>query len=281
MADFIRNLDVVISCETFYSPRFTDIARHRGVKTILQYNYEFFGNLTNPDWSLPDALVSPSVWNIDKINKLYGGECKVVHIPPPTDSNIFKSSKEINISKDHNRLLHIAGKAAVKDRNGTNSVIEMLKYSKESYQIIVKTQTDLKINSADERLVIQTDNTKHREDLYSGYDAMILPRRYAGLCLPMNEALMSGLPVFMTKVSPNDAVLPDEWTVESEKIDEFKAKAIIDVYNSNPKILAKIVDEYISNKNKLSIKQKAFDIGFNNFDTTILKDKYLDLINHL
>jgi hypothetical protein len=97
----------------------------------------------------------------------------------------------------------------------------------------------------------------------------------------MNEALVSGLPVFMTKVSPNNAVLPDEWTAESKKIDEFKAKAIIDVYNADPKMLAKIIDEYISNKNKLNIKQKAFDIGFNNFDTSILKDKYLDLINHL
>ena len=281
MSDFIRNLDVVISCETFYSPRFTDIARHRGVKTILQYNYEFFGNLTNPDWSLPDALVSPSIWNIDKIDSLYGGKCKVVHIPPPTDSATFKSSKETNMSQDHNRILHIAGKAAVKDRNGTNSVVEMLKYSKENYEVVIKTQTELKINSSDERLVIQNSNTKDIKDLYSGYDAMILPRRYAGLCLPMNEALMSGLPVFMTKVSPNDAVLPDEWTAKSEKIDEFKAKAIIDVYNADPRMLANIVDQYILNKNKSDIKQKAFDIGFNNFDTTMLRDKYLDLINQL
>lgn len=37
---------------------------------------------------------------------------------------------------------------------------------------------------------------------------MILPRKYAGLCLPMNEALMSGLPVIMTDIEPNNVILP-------------------------------------------------------------------------
>jgi hypothetical protein len=30
------------------------------------------------------------------------------------------------------------------------------------------------------------------------------------LCLPMNEALTSGLPVIMSNMSPNDAILPQE-----------------------------------------------------------------------
>jgi hypothetical protein len=33
------------------------------------------------------------------------------------------------------------------------------------------------------------------------------------LCLPMNEALTSGLPVIMSNVSPTDAILPQEWLV--------------------------------------------------------------------
>jgi hypothetical protein len=94
----------------------------------------------------------------------------------------------------------------------------------------------------------------------------------------MNEALLSGLPVFMPRISPNNAILPDKWTVEANKIDEFKAKAIIDVYDIDPKTLAKIVDEYMEKKNNL-IKQEAFDLGFINFSTESLKDKYINLIN--
>jgi hypothetical protein len=182
------------------------------------------------------------------------------------------------MSKSHNRILHIGGKAAVKDRNGTNSVIEMLKYSTGDYEVVIKTQTDLGIRNTNERLTIQTNTTKEPEDLYSGYDAMVLPRRYAGLCLPMNEALLSGLPVFMPRISPNNAILPDKWTVEANKIDEFKAKAIIDVYGVDPKTLAKTVDEYMEKKNSL-IKQEAFDLGFLNFSTESLRDKYINLIN--
>ena len=107
---------------------------------------------------------------------------------------------------------------------------------------------------------------------------MVLPRRYAGLCLPMNEALLSGLPVFMPRISPNNVILPDKWTVEANKIDEFKAKAIIDVYDVDPKALAKTVDEYMEKKDSL-IKQEAFNIGFINFATESLRDKYINLIN--
>jgi glycosyltransferase involved in cell wall biosynthesis len=278
IADFVKGVDVVISCETFYNPKFIDIARKYGVKTILQYNYEFFGNLTNPDWSLPDILIAPSLWNMDKIVQLYGDRCKVVYLPPPTNHEKFKNAKENNISKTHNRILHIGGKAAVKDRNGTNTVIDMLRYSKGDYEVVIKTQSELNISYKNDRLTIETNTTKDPQDLYSGYDAMVLPRRYAGLCLPMNEALLSGLPVFMPRISPNNVILPDEWTVEASKIDEFKAKAIIDVYDVDPKTLASRLDYYMKNKNN-TIKQKAFDLGFINFSTESLKDKYINLIN--
>jgi hypothetical protein len=278
IADFIKGVDVVISCETFYSPRFIDIARSRGVKTILQYNYEFFGNLVHTEWSLPDVLVAPSLWNMDKIVELFSDKCKVVYLPPPTNHDNFKNAKQNNMSKIHNRILHVGGKAAVKDRNGTNTVIEMLKYSKGDYEVVIKTQSDLGIKNVNERLIIETKTTKNPEDLYSGYDAMVLPRRYAGLCLPMNEALLSGLPVFMPRISPNNVILPDKWTVEATKIDEFKAKAIIDVYDVDPKDLAKTLDEYMEKKNNI-IKQEAFDLGFINFSTESLRDKYINLIN--
>lgn len=274
---FVQDLDVVISCETFYSANFVDIARVAGVKTILQYNYEFLGNLQHPDWSLPDVLLSPSTWHINDIQNLYGERCKVVHLPPPTDAELFKDARNIN-TQDHKKILHIAGKAAVKDRNGTETVVDMLKYSTQDYKLVIKTQTPLKINLTDERLIIETDNTRDRQDLYSGYDAMVLPRRYAGLCLPMNEALMSGLPVFMSRISPNNTVLPTDWTVEAEKISEFKAKAIVDVYSVNSKSLANLVDEYMIS-DKGAMKTKAFDLGFKHFSKETLKDKYIDIIN--
>ena len=42
---FLNNIDVVLSCETFYDQNFIRFANKRNVKTILQYNYELFGHL--------------------------------------------------------------------------------------------------------------------------------------------------------------------------------------------------------------------------------------------
>jgi glycosyltransferase involved in cell wall biosynthesis len=114
--------------------------------------------------------------------------------------------------------------------------------------------------------------------MYDGFDAMILPRRYAGLCLPMNEALMSGLPVFMTDISPNNKILPQEWLVKSNKIGILKTRAVLDVHAADPKSLARMVDDYMKQKSKIAEKKQAFEIAMNNFAAENLKQKYLDIL---
>jgi hypothetical protein len=276
---FLDDIDVVISCETFYHLDFIDIARKKNIKTILQYNYELFGNMVNPEWPLPDVLLAPSIWNLDIVKEKFESKCKVAHLPPPTDTSLFNIVKENNLSKTHKRILHVAGKKAAKDRNGTNTVVEMLKHSNADYELVVATQTPLDFITKDSRLKINKDNVTNREDLYNGYDAMVLPRRYAGLCLPMNEALISGLPVFMTDVSPNNQILPKEWLVKSDKIGEFKTKSMVDIYEANHEELANSIDNYFNNVNIYDSKQKAIEIGFNNFSVEVLKDKWLNIIN--
>ena len=276
---FLENIDVVISCETFYHLELVDLAKQKGIKTILQYNYELFGHLVHPEWTLPDVLLAPSIWNLDVIVEKFGSKTQVMHLPPPTDHTLFNQSKEINLSKDHKRILHIAGKKAAKDRNGTESILKMMKYSKEDYELVIKSQTPLNLICKDSRVKIEIDNPDNRQDMYSGFDAMVLPRRYAGLCLPMNEALMSALPVFMTNISPNNAILPDKWLAESGKIDSFRTKSMVNVYDVKSDSLAKIIDKYIRTNEKNEIKQTAYNIGIDNFSVDNLKNKYIDIIN--
>ena len=279
VVSFLDGIDVVISCETFYHLDFVDMARKRNIKTILQYNYELFGNLVHPEWLLPDVLLSPSSWNIDVVKEKFGSKCKIYHLPPPTDTSLFNAARENNLSKTHKRILHIAGKKAAKDRNGTNTVVEMLKHSSADYELVVATQTPLDFITKDSRLKINKDNVRNREDLYNGYDAMVLPRRYAGLCLPMNEALISGLPVFMTDISPNNQILPHNWLVGSNKIGEFKTKSMVDIYEADATKLGKTIDNYINSNSIDKDKNTAVELGFNNFSVEVLKDKWLNIIN--
>ena len=278
---FLSEVDIVISCETFYDQNFVRYAQRRGVKTILQYNYELFGNLAATNLPVSDVLLSPSVWHIDHVKKLFSKQSKVIHLPPPTNPLTFSGAKDINLSKDHNRILHIAGKKAAKDRNGTNTVIEMLKHSKADYELVIRSQSEIETNVKDSRLRIEIGNPDNREDMYSGFDAMVLPRRYAGLCLPMNEALMSALPVFMTNISPNNHVLPNEWLVKTRLLETFRTKVRIELFEADAVALAETIDNYINSNNKIIQKEKAFDLGYNNFSPDKLKDSYLDIIAHI
>jgi hypothetical protein len=281
IVNFLEGIDVVLTCESFYSNMFLSLADKRKVKTILQYNYEFLDLVVDPNQRMPSMLLSPSVWNIEQVEKILGDLTKVVYLPPPIDPIAFLSQREINMSRTHNRILHIAGKFASKDRNGTSTVIDMLKYSSADYELVIKSQTPIETDCNDPRLTIDVSNTENHADLYSGYDAMVLPRRYAGLCLPMNEALMSALPVFMTDISPNNFILPAEWLIESEKIDRLMTRMTLDVYGADPRQLAMRIDDYVNNIDKEKEKKKAYDIGIQNFYVAVLKDKYLSVINDI
>lgn len=281
IVSFLRDLDVVFTCESFYSNLFLPLAEKRNIKTINQYNYEFLDLVNDDNERAPSMLISPSVWNLEHVKEVLGDRTQIEYLPPPIDSNDFTVPRDINMLKTHNRILHVAGKFASKDRNGTSSVIDMLQYSTANYELVIKSQTPIETDCKDPRLTIDVSNTESNSDLYSGFDAMILPRRYAGLCLPMNESLMSGLPVFMTDISPNNFILPQEWLVESNKIDKILTRMWLDVYGANPKKLANLIDNYIESNDKENQKRKAYEIALQNFDINMLRDKYLNIINNI
>jgi hypothetical protein len=275
---FLEEIDVLLSCETFYNDNTPTLARKKEVKTYLQYNYELFGNLKGNKKPVADFLISPSPWMIEKVYNRFYNYAKVLHLPPPTRPELFEGALEINKSKDHKRMLHIAGKAAANDRNGTESVLEMMRHSKADFELVIKSQTPISSKGLDSRITIEIDNVKHRQDMYTGFDGMILPRRYAGLCLPMNEALLSGLPVFMTDVSPNNLILPKEWLTVSEELGVMRLATPVICYDVNAQKLAEKIDAYVKLDDKTSVKQQAFNIGYQAFAPDRLKSKYLNIL---
>jgi hypothetical protein len=154
----------------------------------------------------------------------------------------------------------------------------MLKFSKADYELVIRVQTEYDLRCNDSRVKIEYGDIDERGDMYAGYDAMILPRRYAGLCLPMNEALLSGLPVFMTDVSPNNFILPKEWLCQAEDIGTIRTKTSVSSYNANPKTFGRMIDNFIESVDIKSEKQKAYDIGYKHFAPERLLPKYEKLL---
>src|SRR5581483_7515404 len=74
-------------------------------------------------------------------------------------------------------------------------------------------------------------NIANYEDIYKKGSVLVLPRKYGGNCLPMNEALSAGMPVIMSNISPQADFLPDKWLVDAKESDiEFVPRVKIPVF---------------------------------------------------
>lgn len=272
---FLTGLDVVISCEIFYHNRFTDIANGMGVKTVLIYNYEFF-DWFKPEFqfvSLPTKLVQPSYWHLDEMKQKYNSQ----YLPTPIFDYEFKKVRDTNMKRTgKTRYLFLNGKTAAHDRAGLSSLYEALQLSKGDFEVVVKAQGEIP-KHPDPRLTYDFSNPQEQYKLYQGFDAMIHPRRYGGQSLPMCEALMSGLPVIMTDIDPNNKVLPSEWLVPATKSGQFMTRTLIDIYSADPKTLALRLDQFMWNK---SSKQRAYEIG-KQYEAENLRTEYEALLSSM
>jgi glycosyltransferase involved in cell wall biosynthesis len=236
--EFLQDLDAVLSCETFYSPRLPDLARGLGVRTVLQPNFEFL------DWSVqPDLWAAPSLWRFGEIPN------EKCFLPVPIATDRFTTPNELGAG----HFLHVVGRPAMHDRNGTEDLLKALQYVESDITLRICCQhpgyvgeliAKHGVRTPDNvELVIEPGNVENYWDLYDG-GTLVMPRRFGGLCLPVNEALGARMPVIMPNISPNNTWLPSEWLVEADRVSEFRAKQRIEVYGVHPPLLAGKIDQF-------------------------------------
>lgn len=276
---FVEDLTHVLVCENPYNFYLLHLCWEKGIKTFVQSNYEFCENLNNPHLPLPSMFLMPSYWKIAEMKRKFG-ENRVQYLPPPIDKKELAGISEMNIKrKGKKRFLHVVGTLAFKDRNGTADVLNAMKFSKEDYELVITSQHELpdRYMLKDPRLTYDIGNKKNNSDLYKDFDALILPRRYGGLSLVVNEALMCGLPVIMTDVSPNNELLPKFWLVPAEPKTVIHAREVLDVYGVEPEDLAKKIDEF-AKEDLFVYKNMAHTLG-EQFSVEVLKPFYDRLWN--
>lgn len=219
----LSDIDVLLTAETPYNPNLFKVAREMGVKTVCVENPEFFDQFKYPDIPLPDLIILPSVWKEQEIRDFAEPRgTKVIQIHHPVDRNEFVFRERFS-----GKPIHIAGKQAANDRNGTWDFMNAVPDG------IVTTQTpDLAwhIRKKYRHSNVFTDIQDSKE-IYQKGDILVLPRRYGGNCLPLNEALSTGMPVIMPNISPNNHLLPKEWLVKATKTDQFEPRGKVDIYS--------------------------------------------------
>lgn len=231
IAEFIKDIDVLFAMETPYDYNIFEMCRQRGVKTILQLNYEF---LDFPSGlPAPDLFAAPSLWNFENIpgNKTF--------LPVPVNTRNFTHARK------GKTFVHIAGRPAEHTRNGTDTFFKSLQYVENEIDVIVRSQCPINIPAvrSNVNLIIDFTNKKNYFENYTG-GVLVMPRKYGGLCLPINEAIAAGMPVIATDISPNNTWLPADWLVSSNHVTSFQCKKHVDVYEADPIALAKKIDEF-------------------------------------
>lgn len=275
---FMMGITHMIVCENPLNFYLLEYCKDNGVKLYIQSNFEFCDHLNN-DLPLPTKFLMPSHWKVEEMIAKFGAD-RVEYLPPPIDPNEFKDARKINFDrgdlyKTSPRFLHIVGTLAERDRNGTLDLLRALRFSTAQFDLVIRSQHELpnEYYIQDRRVKYDVRNHHDAQEMYKDFDAMIQPRRYGGLSLTTNEGLMSGLPVIMSDVSPNNQLLPAQWVVKARKREEFMTRAMIGVYETDAKALGEKID-WLTTQNLDRMKGEAFGIGYDNFSVSALEGKY-------
>lgn len=269
--DFIlSDTDVLLTAETPYNPMLYSMAKSKGVKTVEVCNPEFFDQFKYPEMPLPDMIILPSTWKEQEIRDYVEPKgVKVVQLHHPVDRNVYKYKH-----REGTRTFIVNGKPAVNDRNG------MWDYLKAEPNPTVLTQDATTANQVRQRyrhsrvFMDIEDNTQ----LYNYGDIMVLPRRYGGNCLPLNEALSSGCPVIMPDISPNNHLLPSNWLVPARKVDSFTPRGKVDIYSVDIQALAERIAWVKQNiRSQSDVANELAD----SISWETLKPKYIEALESL
>jgi hypothetical protein len=185
------NVDVVYTAEVPYSPELLDIAGETGTRVVVHANPELLA-----DDMLGADIWLPTDWQRDLVEQRAGRRVRVVPVPTPT-------RPEPEPWSDAPRFVHV-GAPAMLDRNGSELVAEALQLMRAhtSWDVFGSDRPGgetIRIGNAD---VTFHTSTLDYWSLYASAQVLVLPRRYGGLSLPMQEAAAAGLAVVSLDLEP-------------------------------------------------------------------------------
>lgn len=273
---FLRGLDVLFVIETPLNYQMFKRAMEFGVKTVLQYNYEMIDYFEHPSWALPDVFAAPTSWNLQDIQDRFFG---VEMLPVPIETDV-----PIKEPKHFQTFLHIAGRPAVADRNGTNIFLQAASLLKNTgMRFVVRIQDEeygREIQAAYPFVIVHIGDVEETDRLYEEGDVLVMPRKFGGLCLPVHEALARGIPVIMPNCSPNGDLLPEEWLVNGSYSGDIWTRKKINLFMVTRDDLARKMMDFFLMTNAHAVSMYARKIAEDR-SWNVLKTKYYSLFERL
>lgn len=274
---WLDGLDVVFTVETPNDWRMPTWCREAGVKLVIQGNPEFVRH-GQPGFDLPhpDAWWWPTNWR-------YGHHPPgpVVPVPMPDDVPVRRDDTEGPL-----RVLHVIGKRAYADRNGTDPFISALRRTRERMHVTLYSIDGMipKVPTPHQNRRLTIDYIEHgvddRWEMYRNQDVLVLPRRYGGLCLPALEATACGLAVVMPDIPPNDELAETRFTV-ARTLPISLACGRVQAAEPSPAAIADVLDRMAADRKYLlsaKDRQSVRDRRWYRWSDIYL-DRFEDLLN--
>lgn len=203
--EWLDGLDLVYSAETYYDWRIVDWARMQGVRTVCHVMPEYFRHARPGGPSPADVWWNPTPWLQETVMP---PGTRIVPVPVPLDRWPTVST-EVH---DPIRWLHVGGLVAAKDRNGLQTMRKVVTMLRERHHLTIRAQGEridpIAMPHPNVDLTLNSTAVDNYWELYDGFDALMLPRRYGGLCLPALEAMGAGLAISMPDLEPQCSIWP-------------------------------------------------------------------------
>jgi glycosyltransferase involved in cell wall biosynthesis len=232
----LEDTDSIYTVECYYGQEIPLHARKREIKTVLHGNPEMTGD------ELADVVWAPSPW----MTGLLPGS--PVLMPFPTDLELLPRRER----RSEIRTLYHVQSEAFHDRNGTDLLLEACSFI--NHEVTLKIRSSMAPAHTEYRGLVTVEWVEHHDGMFYEHwdddiDLFVLPRRFGGLSLPMQEAASLGLPIISLACSPNESVLPPQALVKATVQDVVGMRGgDVRIFQCDPRALARKINELIENR---------------------------------
>lgn len=229
--------DVIYTAETFYDPRLPGWAAEAGCAVVVHVNPEFYRRWAELDDLPALRWWAPTPWRLEHLP----ASTRVVPVPVAGDRFRLAPAP----AAERLRTLHLVGHQAAADRNGTRVWLRALRHLRSCPRVTLATQDPSLPHPVGIPGCIDVEGRFGVADYWLNYgeaDVLVMPRRYGGLCLPVQEAMAAGLAVVMTDTSPNDW-WPTLRVPTRTAVDFRTPGGHLRLADASPRHLAQLVDD--------------------------------------
>lgn len=272
--EFLKDLDVVITAETPYNYYLFSRAKELGVASVLIPNFEFLDYMAHDDLPKPDLFLLPSQWRQGWIEDRLGG-CRIRYLPVPVDTDVFQWTD----GRDRQQICHIVGTGTGEDRNGTASSILAMEHL-DDMQLNVKSQRPWR-SSVGSNVSMSQRRVENHADLYGNEAFFLMPRKFGGLCLPMQESMALGMVPIMTNCDPNDRILPKSCLIPAIHEGTLMTRSLIDVWGVNPENVAETVRNLAKSDDIYIEAKEAVRKHVESISWKSLLGEYIDVLSNI